>query len=147
LAGIIVGNLGAPDIISVEEIQDNSGATDDGTVDATATFQTLIAAIVAAGGPSYDFRSIDPVNDQDGGQPGGNIRVGFLFRTDRGLAFVDRPGGASLTANAVAAQDGVPALAFSPGRIDPTNAAWASSRKPLAGEFTFRGATLFVVAN
>ena len=36
---------------------------------------------------------IDPVNDQDGGEPGGNIRQVFLFRTDRGLAFVDRPGG------------------------------------------------------
>jgi len=26
------------------------------------------------------------------GAPGGNIRVGYIFRTDRGLAFVDRPG-------------------------------------------------------
>ena len=39
------------------------------------------------------YREIDPVNDQDGGEPGGNIRQVFLFRTDRGLAFVDRPGG------------------------------------------------------
>ena len=57
------------------------------------TFKTLIAAITAAGGPTYQFRQIDPVNDQDGGEPGGNIRVVFLFRTDRGLTFVDRPGG------------------------------------------------------
>ena len=28
----------------------------------------------------------------DGGEPSGNIRVGFLFRTDRGLEFVDRAG-------------------------------------------------------
>jgi uncharacterized protein len=47
----------------------------------------LTAAIKAAGGPSFEWRSIDPENDEDGGQPGGNIRVGFLFRTDRGLAF------------------------------------------------------------
>ena len=38
-------------------------------------------------------------------------------------------------------------LTFSPGRIDPTNAVWNSSRKPLAGEFRYRGKKLFVVAN
>ena len=56
------------------------------------TATRLIAAIQAAGGPVYHFRQINPVNNQDGGEPGGNIRVGFLFRTDRGLSFVDRPG-------------------------------------------------------
>jgi uncharacterized protein len=35
------------------------------------------------------------VNDQDGGEPGGNIRQVFLFRTDRGLQFV-RPAGRRL---------------------------------------------------
>jgi len=38
-------------------------------------------------------------------------------------------------------------LSFSPGRIDPTNPAFANSRKPLAGEFRFRGHHLFVIAN
>ena len=65
------------------------------------TLQQLIAAIQAAGGPTYEFQQINPVDDADGGQPGGNIRVGFLFRTDRGLAFVDRPGGTSTTARPV----------------------------------------------
>ena len=51
------------------------------TTDATLTWEMLIAAIEAAGGPTYDYRQIDPVNNQDGGEPGGNIRVGFLFRT------------------------------------------------------------------
>ena len=43
-----------------------------------------------AGGPAYEWRQIDPVDGAEGGQPGGNIRVAFLFRTDRGLKFVDR---------------------------------------------------------
>ena len=94
--------------------------TNDGVVDATLTLERLIAAIQAAGGPRYDFRQIDPVDDQDGGEPGGNIRVGFLFRTDRGLAFVDRPGGRLDDADAVVA-GGRPAALYSPGRIDPTN--------------------------
>jgi hypothetical protein len=38
-------------------------------------------------------------------------------------------------------------LSFSPGRIDPTNAAWTNSRKPLVGEFTYNGQTLLVIDN
>ena len=147
LAGLIVTNLKAPDLIAVEEVQDNNGATNDAVVDATTTYNTLIAAIQSAGGPTYQFRQINPVDDQDGGEPGGNIRQGFLFRTDRGLAFVDRPGAGSTTANSIVNAGGVPQLQYSPGRIDPTNAAFNASRKPLAGEFTFNGRTLFVIAN
>ena len=147
LAGLIVDNLRSPDILALEEVQDANGPTDDGTTDAVPTFQQLIAAIQAAGGPTYDFRQIDPVNDEDGGQPGGNIRVGFLFRTDRGLEFVDRSGGTSTTANGVTGRNNQTHLLFSPGRIDPENGAWTDSRKPLAGEFRFRGKTYFVIAN
>ncbi|MFF5017981.1 endonuclease/exonuclease/phosphatase family protein [Streptomyces sp. NPDC001165] len=145
-AAAIVNNLQSPDIVSLEEIQDNNGAKDDGTVDASETVNKLIDAIVAAGGPKYDWRSINPVNDQDGGQPGGNIRQVFLFNPER-VSFVDRAGGDSTTAVGVTKVNGKAQLTVSPGRIDPANAAWNSSRKPLAGEFVFRGKTVFVIAN
>ena len=117
-----------------------------GTTDATATWNLLIDAIQAAGGPMYQFRQIDPVNNADGGEPGGNIRVGFLFRTDRGLSFVDRPGGDSTTATQVLSTKSQPRLSISPGRIEPGDDAWTNSRKPLVGEFRMRGKTVFVVA-
>ncbi|WP_097255340.1 endonuclease/exonuclease/phosphatase family protein [Streptomyces sp. Ag109_G2-15] len=145
-AAAIVNNLQSPDIVSLEEIQDNNGAKDDGTVDASETVNKLIDAIVAAGGPKYDWRSINPVNDQDGGEPGGNIRQVFLFNPER-VSFVDRAGGDSTTAVGVTKVHGKAQLTLSPGRIDPDNAAWKSSRKPLAGEFVFRGKTVFVIAN
>ncbi|MBI5302527.1 MAG: lamin tail domain-containing protein [Chloroflexi bacterium] len=147
LAALIVTNLRSPDIIAVEEVQDNNGATNDAVVTANTTWSTLINAIATAGGPTYQYRDINPVDDQDGGEPGGNIRQGFLFRTDRGLAFVDRAGGTSTATTTVNNVGGVPQLSYSPGRIDPSNAAFSASRKPLAGEFTFGGATLFVIAN
>ena len=147
LAGAVVQNLKSPDILAVEEIQDNNGATDDGTVDASTTFGMLAQAITTAGGPTYQFRGINPENGKDGGEPGGNIRVGFLFRTDRGLAFTDRGAAVFNTVNAVVTAAGKPQLTHSPGRIDPTNAAFSASRKPLAAEFTFRGRTVFVIAN
>src|SRR5262249_9535552 len=74
LAGLIVNNLCGPDVIGVEEIQDNSGVIDNGVVVVDQIWGLLINAITAAGGPSYYYCQINPVNDQDGGQPGGNIR-------------------------------------------------------------------------
>jgi endonuclease/exonuclease/phosphatase family metal-dependent hydrolase len=146
LANRIVNNLKAPDVLSVEEIQDNDGATNSGVVDAEVTYRKLIAAIQRAGGPTYEFRQVNPVNNQDGGQPGGNIRVGFLFNPQR-VQYVDRPGGTSTTATTVNNLGGDPQLSFSPGRLDPTNPAFTSSRKPLAGEFLFNGHKVFVVGN
>ncbi|WSB31034.1 lamin tail domain-containing protein [Streptomyces sp. NBC_01788] len=143
----LVTNLRAPAIVGVEEIQDNSGAIDDGTVDSDKTLAKLTDAIVAAGGPRYEYRQINPVNDKDGGQPGGNIRTVFLFDPKR-VTFVDRPGGDSLTAVDVVGKGSDTHLSVSPGRIAPTDEAWNSSRKPLVGEFlTKNNKKIFVIAN
>ncbi|PMB49563.1 hypothetical protein CEN40_04580 [Fischerella thermalis CCMEE 5205] len=146
LANAIVNNLKSPDIISLEEVQDNNGATNDSVVDGDLTYQTLINAITAAGGPTYEYRQINPVDDQDGGEPGGNIRVGFLFNPNR-VDFVDRPGGTSTTNTTIVNGE----LSASPGRLIDTDLsdgdAFANSRKPLVGEFVFNGNTVFVVAN
>ena len=149
LAAGIVTNLASPDIIAVEEVQDNTGATDDGAVAADQTISKLTAAITAAGGPVYDSRSVSPVNDADGGQPGGNIRVAFLYNparvtfADAGDPSVNR----SVTGTRVVKKKGEPALTLSPGRVDPANPVWTSSRKPLVGQFTFNGQSVIVIAN
>ncbi|MFH8564272.1 endonuclease/exonuclease/phosphatase family protein [Streptomyces sp. NPDC017988] len=146
LAGAVVTNLASPDILALEEIQDDNGAKNDGTVSAGATLKKFTDAIVAAGGPRYEWRSIDPVNNKDGGEPGGNIRQVFLFNPGR-VSFTERAGGGATTATEVVRSGKRAALSHSPGRIDPQNAAWTNSRKPLAGEFVFRGRTVFVIAN
>ncbi|MEV6397501.1 endonuclease/exonuclease/phosphatase family protein [Streptomyces sp. NPDC051907] len=146
LAGAVVENLSSPDILALEEIQDDNGAKNDGTVGAEQTLKKFTDAIVAAGGPAYQWRTIDPENNKDGGEPGGNIRQVFLFNPKR-VSFTDRAGGNATTATGVVGEKGKAALTLSPGRIDPANAAWENSRKPLAGEFAFRGRTVFVIAN
>jgi predicted extracellular nuclease len=148
LANRIVNNLRAPDIINLEEIQDNNGATNDSVVDANVTLQTLIDAIANAGGPTYQYRQINPVDDTNGGEPGGNIRVAFLFNPQR-VSFVDRAGGTPTSGITVTdvGSDGIPDLSASPGLIDPNNAAFNSSRKPLVGEFLFNGQTVYVIGN
>jgi predicted extracellular nuclease len=146
LAAVVVNNLRSPDILAVEEIQDNNGASDDGTMDASETIGTLIAAIHTAGGPTYHYRQINPANKLDGGEPGGNIRQIFLFDPLR-VTFIDRPGGTTQAATKAVNKDGKPQLSFSPGRLDPTNPAFENSRKPLAGEFLVNGQTVFIIAN
>jgi predicted extracellular nuclease len=147
LAQGVVDNLESPDIVALEEIQDNNGPINDGTVAADKTLDMFTTAIVAAGGPQYSWREIDPINLADGGEPGGNIRVAFLFNPAR-VSFVDRPGGDATTAvQVLQGSNKKPRLSISPGRIDPTSSAWQDSRKPLVGEFVFNDKTVFVVAN
>ena len=131
LAEIIADNLGAPDIVAVQEIQDDSGPKDDGTISAERTLALLVESIEAAGGPRYETRSIDPDDNADGGQPGANIRNVFLFDPSR-VDFVDREG--------------------SPGLVAPDNPAFnrneegrGGSRKPLVGEFRFADSSIVLV--
>jgi uncharacterized protein len=146
LASGLVHNLASPDIVALEEVQDDNGPTNDAVTDAGQTLKKLTDAVKAAGGPAYEWRQIDPADDQDGGQPGGNIRVAFLFNPER-VSFTDVAGGDAATAVRVTDDGGKAGLSASPGRIDPENPVWKDSRKPLAGQFSFRGRPVFVIAN
>lgn len=83
LAQIVTGNLGSPDVLALQEIQDDSGTTNDGTVTAAQNISAIIKAIAAAGGPTYAYAEIDPADGTQGGVAGGNIRSVFLYNTDR----------------------------------------------------------------
>ncbi len=142
IAKAIVDNLKTPDILGLIEVQDDDGAADSGSTDATNNYRALVQAIVAHGGPSYAFTDIAPVNNADGGASGGNIRVGYLYNPAR-VTLVDKPKGTAATA----VQYTKSGLSHNPGRIDPENAAFEDSRKPLAAEFEFRGERVVVVNN
>ncbi|KAG9199599.1 hypothetical protein G6514_008361 [Epicoccum nigrum] len=131
----IVDYLKSPDVVFIQEVQDDNGVTNDAVVSANLTLTTLTQAISAAGGPNYSFVDIAPVDDQDGGAPGGNIRVAYLYKSSLVRLFNANPGG-SLDATAVL--DG-PSLSFNPGRIDPANPAWSASRKPLVAQWEVIG--------
>jgi predicted extracellular nuclease len=146
LARQIVHYLKSPDILALQEIQDDDGTSNTTVVAASVTYQTLIDAIQAAGGPPYQYRQIDPQDDQDGGALGGNIRVGFLFRADRGLSLADHPSGDAITPVTATLSIAGVELSLNPGRIDPGNPAFADSRKPLAAEFIFRGHRFIAIA-
>jgi hypothetical protein len=78
VASQIAKVLLTPDIMFIQEIQDNSGVTDDGTVNANVTLTNLVNAIAQVSNVTYQFAQVDPVDGQDGGVPGGNIRQAYL---------------------------------------------------------------------
>lgn len=82
LGSAIVSQGGAPEIIALQEIQDDDGAELTDVREAGKTYALLIEAIEVAGGPRYQWADIPPELHADGGQPGGNIRNGFLYRDD-----------------------------------------------------------------
>ena len=78
IASAIVTNVKAPEIIALQEVLDNDGATSSSITSASQTLSALIDAIVAAGGPRYVAIDSPPI-DNIGGIPGGNQRVAYLY--------------------------------------------------------------------
>ena len=146
LADQIVNWMASPDIIGLQEIQDNDG-TGFSTASADETYQGIIDAVNDLGGPEYAFVDIEPVPDADGGAPGGNIRAGVLYRLDSGLTLASAPQGDAKTPIEITDNQGTPQLSLNPGRIDPTNPAFYSSRKPLVVTFIYGGEPLFLINN
>jgi predicted extracellular nuclease len=142
IANSIINNLKTPDIIGLVEVQDNDGQTGSGSADASQSYQALIEEIAAQGGPTYSWTDIAPEYNQDGGAPGGNIRVGYLYNPER-VQLKEAPKGTATDAVAYVNGD----LTLNPGRIDPQNPIFEDTRKPLAAEFQFKGQEVIVIAN
>ncbi|KAG6903122.1 hypothetical protein C0995_004669 [Termitomyces sp. Mi166 len=146
VANHIAAYLKTPDIVFLQEIQDNSGPTDDGTVIGNLTLTNLVNAIARVNSVEYNFLEIAPTDDTDGGEPGGNIRQAYLYRPEKLSLVPGAPAGTALDKVQVIVSDNKPTLNFNPGRIDPRNAAWDASRKPLVAEWqTSNGQTLFTI--
>lgn len=80
LADAIGTNLKTPDIIGLQELQDFNGQSTTGNGDAVLTMTQLIDTIFARTGVQYYGILSDPVDDTEGGAPGGNIQVAFLYQ-------------------------------------------------------------------
>ena len=84
VAAIIARNLRYPDIVALQEVQDNDGSAKTAVKAAGATLQLLVRRIAALGPVRYRFIDHPFIGDDtNGGQPGGNIRVAFLYNPRR----------------------------------------------------------------
>lgn len=139
LAKIIVNNLKSPDVIAMQEVQDHNGPDSGGGTSGEETLKAISDAIYELTGVRYYLGvEIAPQNGQDGGQPGGNIRVAYLYRPDRIQLKIH--GDAKFNDKAqLEFKNGELQLNKNPVRIDPRNPAYDHSRKPLAIEYKFNG--------
>jgi len=137
LAEQIVGNLNAPDIIALEEIVgDNS--TNDGS-DIYKTLNLLAENISIASNGKFHYSNIS-IPDKNS-----TMNVAILYRTDRGLAFRGLSTG-NPRENVTVIRG--THISPNPGWIYPRDPAFETGlRKPLAAEFTFKGQSLFIIAN
>ncbi|WP_294356818.1 Calx-beta domain-containing protein [uncultured Sphingomonas sp.] len=112
-AAEIVNALRNPDVIGLQEIQDADGIGTGTNLSGYATAAKLIAAIEAAGGPTYAYVEVTPT-ENTGGEPGGYIRPGFLYIPGR-VTYVE--GSARALGDAI----------------------YAGTRRPLVADFQFNG--------
>ncbi|MDG4550405.1 MAG: endonuclease/exonuclease/phosphatase family protein [Candidatus Contendobacter sp.] len=152
LGAIIAQELAGPDILAVQEVKGEGPAGAEGPVPADPAYQTLIAAVAAAGGPRYAFREIAPLAHRDGGMAGAHIRVGLLFNPAT-VDFPARGAAGPEDSTGIRLNGGKPSLTLNPGRIAPTHPAfvgddhrhWVPCRKALAAEFNILDRRLFVI--
>lgn len=145
LATAVVDSLRMPDVLALQEVQDDDGSADQGETSAARTLARIVDAIVAAGGPAYDAVDVAPLDGDDGGQPGGNIRPALLVRRDGPFRVIRRGTVDSRVDAAATRLEGRAALAVSPARIGVSGGAFVDGRKPLVVELEHARARLIVV--
>jgi predicted extracellular nuclease len=128
----------------LQEVQDNSGETNDGVVNSNLTLASLSQAISEISGVDYLWVNVDPVNNQDGGAPGGNIQTPYLYNPLEVRLLNANPGGPNDRNEVLPG----PTLRFNPGRIDD-GVTFSNSRKPIAAhwEMVDGSGTFFTVNN
>lgn len=142
IANSFIKEVHSPDIITLIEVQDNNGGVNDGTVDGVKSGEKLAQRIKSLGGPDYKYTEIAPVDGKDGGKPGANIRVAYLYNPKRVTLIGKEKGGSEEAACFVNGH-----LEKNPARIDPTSVHFEKVRKSLAAEFEFKGERIVVIAN
>ena len=142
IANSFIKEVHSPDIITLIEVQDNNGGVNDGTVEGVKSGEKLAERIKSFGGPEYKYTEVAPIDGKDGGKPGSNIRVAYLYNPNRVTLIGKDKGGSEEAARFV---DGH--LEKNPARIDPTNVNFERVRKSLAAEFDFKGERVVVIAN
>ena len=142
IANSFIKEVHSPDIITLIEVQDNNGGVNDGTVDGVKSGEKLAQRIKSLGGPDYKYTEIAPVDGKDGGKPGANIRVAYLYNPKRVTLIGKEKGGSEEAARFVNGH-----LEKNPARIDPTSVHFEKVRKSLAAEFEFKGQRIVVIAN
>lgn len=144
-------SLKCPDILSLVEVQDDNGWDFEGGADAQGTLDKIIVGSnCKADGVTYKAININPIVHNEGGQPGGNIRVAYLYNTKRvGFRVWGQNSDGPLSSGALQETRITPEgnLSINPGRVFPNSEAFKNTRKSIVAQFDFMGEKIFVIGN
>jgi predicted extracellular nuclease len=144
-AELITHRFASPDILVLQEIMDDDGFLDSGTVSAFDNLQALQKALEAESGLTYQWFNIDPERNRDGGAEGSNIRTVIMFRMDRGLKFLSAIPAEAGQEVGLIGKDKATSLSNNPGLISPDNSAFRNSRKPIIAQFQYQDEIFYVI--
>lgn len=136
-------NMQCPDIIAFTEIQDGSHVSFRNTSSAESTMQKIIDETFCERDVQYRSVHVPPFFHSDGGQPGGNIQVAFLYDANR-VEFYPR-GNPDSVMDMYLTPEG--SLEVNPTRLYTESDVFRSTRKSLVAEFLFKGERVFIVGN
>jgi hypothetical protein len=136
-------NLQCPDIVNLVEVQDENGVDFQGNASAEVTLTRLIEFIPCGSEVKYRPVFVDPVQGSDGGQPGGNIQVAYLYNSNR-VSFTPRGNPYSLMDVTVRPGGGT---IDNPARLFTRDEVFRNTRKSLLAEFEFQGHKVYLISN
>jgi len=144
IADQILNSLNAPDIVALQEIQDSDGPTNSATTSADMTLQMLVDSINLQADDGIEYAFIDNPfigDDTNGGEPGGNIRTAFLYRSDRVALVADSLRTIAADGSVIGDPSG-----NTDQQVNPDNP-FFTSRPPLVAIFSFNGEDVTIVNN
>lgn len=142
IGNAISQNLKCPDILSLVEVQDANGTDFRGDSSPRETLEKIIYATNCPGA-HYRKTYVAPFIGDDGGQPGGNIQVAFIYNANR-VEFKQRGDPSPLMDNVITASGD---LLHNPSRLYTRHPEFKRTRKSIMAQFSFRGEKVFVMAN
>lgn len=145
LAQQITKKLNSPDLIVLQEVEDDSGEVDDGQVSAQKNLALLVKEIKKRGGGIYQFYDLPVTNNSTGGVNGGNIRTVFLVRQESLLNLVQFLNPTDEKDTVLVDERGQKIFETNPMIIGANEEVFENSRKPIAGLFTYDGQKLIVI--
>lgn len=145
LAGQIAKEMDSPDLIVLQEVEDDSGEADDGTTSAKKNLDLLIAEIKKRGGDDYQYYDFPIQNNSTGGIPGGNIRTIFLVKKNSSLKLFSSYSASSIPGEVVFDREQNISFSTNPMEIGLQSPAFENSRRPIVGLFNFNSKQIIVI--
>ncbi len=142
IANVVRNHMFCPDVIGFVEIQDYDGQGFTGDISGELTLKRLIE--MANCETNYDTINLDPFENAEGGQPGGNIRVAYLYNKEK-LGFKSKLPKLGFLPQAAMSANTEAGLLYNPAKIGQFEASFENTRRSLVVEFQWNQKNIYMI--